>query len=356
PLKHALQITTDDGKTRMWPYAQIRQAQGAYAGEQVRLEFGGDLPEMVVVSDPAFLAALHDLSPEAMAHLHDPRTRGRRVRLTVLAAVGVVVVGAILYLYGIPGLAALAAPHVPVSWEAHLGQQVVERWVPEDTRCADPARLAALRDLVERLLATEPQNPYTFHLYVADDPMVNAFAAPGGYIVVFRGLLEQTETPEELAGVLAHEIQHILKRHTTRMVLEQASTGVLLSALSGDVTGTLAFGLEAARTLGGLRYSRTHEREADAGGMAMLAAAGVDPQGMIRFFQTLQEQEPDLPTSWSFLSTHPRTDDRIERLRQLAVQAPPPSTTLLPHADWAHIKSLCQPSLKVPSAGTDPAP
>ena len=92
--------------------------------------------------------------------------------------------------------------------------------------------------------------------------MVNAFAGSGGLIVVFRGLLERADTPEELAGVLAHEIQHVLHRDTTRAIFREASTGILVAALAGDVSAAAAFGVQAARVLGDLRYSREAEQEA----------------------------------------------------------------------------------------------
>ena len=79
--------------------------------------------------------------------------------------------------------------------------------------------------------------------------------------------------------MVAHELQHVLRRHTTRAVIQDASTGLLLMALTGDVTGPLAYGLQTARTLGELRYSRRAEDEADTEGMKMLLAARIDPAG-----------------------------------------------------------------------------
>ena len=109
---------------------------------------------------------------------------------------------------------------------------------------------------------------------------MNAFAVPGGYIVVLRGLLEEMRTADELAGVLAHEIQH---RAAT--ALDQGagaatiSTGLLITAVSGDVSGVMAYGLEGARVLGQLRYGCAAEEEADARGMQLILAAGLDPRG-----------------------------------------------------------------------------
>ena len=156
---------------------------------------------------------------------------------------------------------------------------------------------------------------------MVDAPDVNALAAPGGYIVVFRGLLERARTPDELAGVLAHEIEHVLHRHTTRAVIQHASTGLLLAALTGDMTGPLAYGLESARVLGQLQYSRRAEEEADRDGMKLLLAARVDPAGMIGFFDDLAKGEHPRRVL-RYLSTHPSPTDRIAALRALAAGAP----------------------------------
>ena len=131
-------------------------------------------------------------------------------------------------------------------------------------------------------------SPYRIRLSIVDAPAINAFAAPGGQVVILRGLLEKTASPEQLAGVLAHELQHVYQRHTTRAILEQTATTFLLSAISGDLSGGLAWGLEGARTMGSLHYNRTHEREADVEGLRMMQAARLDPAAMISFYEVMR--------------------------------------------------------------------
>jgi predicted Zn-dependent protease len=171
---------------------------------------------------------------------------------------------------------------------------------------------------------------------------VNAFATPGGFIVVFRGLLERTDNAEELAGVLAHEIQHVLHRDATRAILRQASTGILVAALLGDVSGVVAFGVESARTLGDLRHNREAEHAADRDGMRMLHAASIDPEGMLEFFRGMQKLEGTAPTAARYLSTHPPAVDRLQALAALAAQRPRPPVKLFPDYDWEDIKRICR--------------
>jgi predicted Zn-dependent protease len=177
---------------------------------------------------------------------------------------------------------------------------------------------------------------------VVDNPMVNAFATPGGFIVVFRGLLDRTDNAEELAGVLAHEIQHVLHRDATRAILRQASTGILVAALLGDVSGVVAFGVESARMLGDLRHNREAEHAADRDGMRMLHAAAIDPEGMLDFFRGMEKLEGTTPAAARYLSTHPRAGDRLQALSALAAQRPRPPVKLLPGYDWEDVKKICE--------------
>jgi len=340
-MRTGLEIVGEDGRTQWWPLREVRQSQGFYAGEQVRLERGGELPEMLLVDDVGFLAALRREAADGARGFHDPGRRRFRIPLTVLAAAGVVLVGAGLYLWGIPAFAAVVATRVPVAWEERLGASVMEHFAPESRRCTDPVVRSTVDDIMTRLLAPLPSVPYRFRVTVVGDERVNAVAAPGGYVVVLHGLLERADTPEELAGVLAHEAQHVLRRHATRAILQHASTGVLVAALAGDVSGLVAFGLESARTLGALRYSRQIEEEADREGMAMLHAARVDPAGTLAFFEKLQREHGASEEMLRYLSTHPSAGDRIRTLRALAAGATAPPVPLLPGQDWAAIRRRC---------------
>jgi predicted Zn-dependent protease len=337
-----LEILLQGGQQIRWPYAEIRQTQGAYEGEQIRLERGDALSEAIVIGDHRFLTDLHRLAPAVGRRFHNPEHRRLRLRLTVYAAVVAVGLSLAIYLWGIPALASLTAPLIPVTWEEAMGRSTALQLAPEKRRCTNLERLRKLDEIFDRLTAELPEHPYTFRGIVVDHPMVNAFAAPGGYIVLFRGLIERTETAEELAGVLAHEIQHVTHRHTTQLLLQQASTGVLIAALTGDISGAMAFGLDSARQLGMLRYNRLIEEEADREGMRLLMQAGIDPRGMITFFEKLQQEHAEMPEMLEYLSTHPTTQARIDHLRALARQQPAPPATLLPDYDWSDMKKVCQ--------------
>ncbi len=335
-----LEIAPADAATCAWPYAEIEQRQGHYAGEQVRLERRGGAGAAVLV-DHEFVAALRRVAPADAARFHDPAVRSRRIALTVLAAVASLGMAAAGYVWVIPGFAAVAADHVPVRWEERLGASVTQDYASSRRECADPIRRQPLEELLAAVTAPIEGAAYRFRLTVVDDKTVNAFAAPGGYIIVLRGLLDETDTPEQLAGVLAHEVQHVLHRHTTRLLFEQTSTGLLMSLMAGDPGGTVAFAPQAARVLGLLRYSRTHEEEADVDGLRLLQTGGIDPRGMAEFFEKVQKRVGTEPSLFQYVSTHPKTAQRIERLRELAAGGTRARRVLLPLVDWRRAREVC---------------
>lgn len=340
PTDTGLRIEIEGGPAFWWPYAEIRQTQGFYDGEPVRLERGDVNPEIVVISDRNFLPALQRLAPEQRGRFHSPdRPRHRALQTSVAAAAALsILVG--FYFWGIPAAAVHLAPYVPVSWESALGEAVLKTMGPEERRCENPGGQAAIDEMVA-VLTAPLDSPYTYQVVFVDNPTVNAFALPGGKILIFRGLLGQTETPEQLAGVLAHEIQHIASRHTTRTLLQHASASLLLSALTGNGSSVTAYGLESARILGLFRYSRNNEEEADRKGMEIILASGTDPRGMIAFFETLKKNELEMLNPPKYLSTHPATEDRIETLKALAAPFPKRSSRLLSNRRWEELKNIC---------------
>lgn len=340
-----LHIVKGDGHTIHWPYSEIVQTQGAYEGEPVRLEYGAPLPQTVIVEDATILTAIQEVTASHATHLHNPQKRHVRLRMTILAGIALLGVTAGFYVWGIPGLATFLAPRIPVSWEEQLGASVLEHLAPSADRCVDQDRLPVIESIVTRLSRAMPDSPYRIRLTIVDRPAVNAFALPGGQVVLFRGLLEAAETSEQLAGVLAHELQHIYKQHSTRAMIEQASTSLLIAAMTGDFTGGVAYGIEGARVLGMLRYSRLHEGEADREGLRLLQTVGIDPAEMIAFYRIMQAQHLHDVAASSYLSTHPDTDDRIKKLMALAGAPPTHPVQLFSREEWKTLRSLCQHSV-----------
>ncbi len=327
----------------LWAYADIRQTQGNYEGEEVRLERKNTHHDLLVIHEAKFLTALHGLAPNDVKHLHNPRTRTRRLWLTMAAGVIAIPLIWVVYAKGVPALSGPLTTLIPYSWETHLGDALVEEIAPSEARCLDPQLLEKADTLIQALVSTVETVPYTFRLAIVDKPILNAMALPGGHIIIFRGLLENTETPEELTGVLAHEIQHVLQRHGMRLLVQNMTIGLIIGALTGDVSGIMTFVLEGAHVLQTLSYSRSAEEEADREGMALLLAAKINPDGMVSFFEYLKEQhgEKNFDPMWRYLSTHPTAGDRVETLRKQAHATEQSSHSLFPLDDWQQIANLC---------------
>jgi predicted Zn-dependent protease len=299
------------------------------------------MPETLVIEDPAFLAALTRVVREQPHVASQTMSPSRHFQRIILAAI-VSVVGLVsLSVWGIPLLAELAAPFVPMTFETHLGEVVLKEVAPEVDRCTDPQLQQALETIITRLATKTRGSDYRFHLTVVDQPAMNAIALPGGSIVLYRKLLQQTDTPDELAGVLAHEMQHIVHQHGTKALLHDLGLSLLIGAVMGDVSGMTAIAVQAGRTMTTLRHSRDAEEEADRDGMILLLAAHLDPAGMIRFFDTLQQEQggPAIP---QYLSTHPDTEARIAHLKDLAAGLPVQVESLPLTEEWHALRDRCR--------------
>jgi beta-barrel assembly-enhancing protease len=341
-LNEGLKITTKAGVVFFWPYSEIRQTQGFYGNEPVQLERGGKIPEILIIKEHEFLTSLHHFVPKAAKKFHNPALRGLRLRLTIYAAAGIIAAGVFFYIWGIPLLAKTITPHIPLEWEKGMGDSILSMVAPVEMRCNDQKLQWALDEIVVRLNAADP-GPYSYKVFVVKSPVFNAVALPGGNIVVFGELLEKTPSPEALAGVLAHEMQHIKKRHVTKRIIEDSSTGLILSAVSGDVTGSMLYGLKIARNLAILSYSRQDEEEADEGGLKTLLAANIDPQPMVNFFEVLKEKNQKFKMP-QYLSSHPDTDERISKLKTIIAQSKKTHyayAKLSSGDNWNDIKKIC---------------
>lgn len=331
-----LRVERADGTASTWPIGGLRQTQGGFASEQLRIEFGTDPPEVVFVNEPGLAQAIRHAFPHAKRSWRDHHTMARMVGWSVAALAAATA----LYLWGAPAASTWIAARVPPAWEASLGQNVAERLAPTTRQCGDSTSLAHLRAVLDRLLAAGAKSPYEFRLAVIRDPSVNAFAAPGGFVAVHSGLIAAAETPEQFAGVLAHEIQHVTRRHSTRAMIREAPLRLALATLSGGS------GIESVASvvgsLGALGYRRGDEVEADREGMRLLQAAQVDASGMVAFMRALEGGRGSAPRIASYVSSHPRTADRVAELEAIAKQSRSEAKPLLDSAAWQRVRNMCR--------------
>jgi Zn-dependent protease with chaperone function len=185
---------------------------------------------------------------------------------------------------------------------------------------------------------------YPIRLTLVHSDIVNAYALPGGQVVVYTGLLRKLQTPEALAALLAHESTHVNSRHSMRSLLRSGANGLLVSIIFGDATGISGALAGNLQNLNGLQYSRSLETEADEKGMDLMRRNGVPPQGMVQLMKTL-EKEGDIPDELSFLSSHPLTKNRIKRAERYAKKAGNLKTSPELNQQFAALKSeIAKPS------------
>lgn len=285
---------------------------GGFDGRQRSLEWqtGSGLVSMQLPADAeAWLATVPESLRVRFAALGRSSTRRFGFGAGLIAAVLLlpfVLLG--LFWFNADRIAGWAAGHVSLAQEQQLGDLAFSQMRPTLKLVESGPAPDMVRAIGARLTAG---SNYRYQWFVADSPEVNAFAMPGGYVVVYTGLIKAADSAEEVAGVLAHEVQHVELRHSLKNMIHGLGWRAVLALTLGDLSGGVWAGM--AEQLGGMAYGRDLEREADLHGLQALRRAGIAPQGMVSFFAKLAEQEgPNL----TLLSSHPATEERMDNLRR----------------------------------------
>jgi len=327
------------GGEEHWPWRVLRQRAAAFdGGAQLEHTAQGDL---LVFEDVAVLAAIRAASPTPLPGASSAAARRHAHPVVVLALVAVALVaGAWLAL---PHAAGAMARRLPLEWEEQFGDAAVESMVPAAKRVTDVRVTQPVEAIVARLAAAQ-ESPFRFRVVVAADSQVNAFAAPGGRMVVNTGLVRLAGSADELAGVIAHEMEHVRRRHVTVSLFQRLSVQVLLAILVGEAGGALGGGAEVAGRLSALSFSREAEREADAGGAVLMRAAGLDANALVTMLERMRgQQQGALP---ELLSTHPAPESRVAELRRQLAAADarsPAGTPALSVEQWRALRAAVSP-------------
>lgn len=254
--------------------------------------------------------------PGASELQEHPEARGfgnnRRWRWEIPLFVALLVGLPLLTIFGARRLAEAAALRLPPELDAVLGRPTWEALRASGQRCENAAAERYVESVMRPLLDALGPTEWRFELMVSDSSDVNAFALPGGYVVVNAGLLAAAKSGDEVAAVLAHELSHVTARHGT----QRLAAGLGAAAALGFVLGIVDLGAPAytLAELASLGYDRGQEREADELGLSLLQRAGISPLGMATFFERMSSE----PVPPELLSTHPDPGDRAARAREAA--------------------------------------
>lgn len=255
----------------------------------------------------------------------------------VSALAGVFIFSLLFFFYGAPFIADTFARNIPNEYETFIGNNFQQTYLKFQT--LDSVKSDQIQQFYDHM---EFESEYDISVVVVDSDIVNAFALPGGFILVYTGILDMIEDEDELAGLLAHEASHINGRHSLRIISKDLSMYLLLASLTGDVGGFSSVLIENSNMISNLSFSRRFEKEADLEGVNLLVESKIDPVGMVNLFQKFETlnnptKNEDLntasldstnvnsssnsPNSWGefysgkvneLLSTHPKPKNRIE--------------------------------------------
>lgn len=334
---------SETSKRVEWRVSQIQKLSIKSSGNTLRY---GEFPHQVLeFHSHVELDAVIRKYPKAEFH---KSTYNQFVSLGWKGIVGGLValvgVSLLFFFYGTPLLADFIAQSMPPEYEAALGRQLQRTYV--HYLDVNDERSEYIQGFYDNL---NYPSEYDIQVVVVDQDVVNAFALPGGNIVVFDGILDKIDNESQLAALLAHEASHINQRHSLRMLSRELAMYILLASLTGDVGGVSAILIENSNMINSLSYSRSFEKEADMEGLKLMAQSQIDPNGMVTLFKmfaeledetlnkleneflndstetesdTIVEGEDDYWESELFedvaniLSTHPSPKNRIEYLTQ----------------------------------------
>lgn len=332
-----LELTLEDGTQIRWPLNEIRQVPDSAAKTNAVLRWVNDPLARVVLKDAKFLRDMPHLRRRS-----PPKGRGR------LGAWAFVAVAAVALQIGflIPLLADNLAVLIPKEGERALGEATFGhiRAALDETGlnplevCEAPDGSAALARLVTRL-SGERDFGEDVNVSVLDHEMVNAFALPGGFVVIFRGLIDAADGPDEVTAVLAHEIGHVISRDPTRHALRSAGSIGVLGLLFGDFAGGAAV-LFLTERLISAQYSQSAESGADEFAYEVLSQANINPGALGDMFANLRTKHGDRNGVAAHFLSHPSLGERIDAARAV-VDPDAKYTQSMNDDDWQALQNIC---------------
>jgi hypothetical protein len=334
-LGDALEIAelSDVQAVTRWAYAEIRRADSPTGILRLTCTSAPALARLEI-RDAAFAADI----VARCSRLDEHRTTGRGVAKIVGWSVAAAVSIVCVVLFGAPLVADRLAPLVPKPIERRIGDasEVQVKTIFGRESCSDPAGQAAFSKLVNRLRDSAGLDDDSMTAGVLPTPVPNAFALPGGKVFVLKGLLDKADNPDELAGILAHELGHLKHHDNMRGLIYNGGTSFLIGLLFGDVTGSSAV-IFASRSVVEASYSREAETSADTFAIDIMHALGRSPKPAAELMFRITGKEGGGLTT--ILASHPLTEDRLARMTK--EDRPESGPPLLTDKEWQALKGIC---------------
>lgn len=347
----AIALSNQQGQspTPSVPFSQLSLEAGGFDHDQLVVKWTqGGASRTLFIKDAAAIAAFRRAAPpELLAHFDRAATSVRQTRATrrtvLLAVVGLLVALGLGAWFGSDALTTWAVGLIPLEWEKQIGESAMQDVLAQQEVVREGPVVDAVKELTTRLTEQIANSPYQFTVTVVKSPVVNAFALPGGSVVVFTGLIKEAKSPEEVAGVLGHELNHVLQRHGMERIVKTLGIMAVAAIVFGDQQGLIGLAKQLGIEIITLKYNRDQETEADLTGLQLLHKARVDPAGMIAFFERLAQSEKEKQRV-ELLSTHPMSTSRAERLKAELKTLP----KFLPEPfafDWEAVQASLKPAV-----------
>jgi len=284
-----------------WQKGQIKEIQ--YSSSIISLKYGEIFPfQQLDITDQEFIEEyknhFHVSAYNRIAH-----TRNRKMVFSVF----VIFISLILlaYFFVLPYAADLFARQFPKEMEIEMGEKLYQNVLADEE--IDSAKTANINLFFKQM---KVKGDYPVKITVVEKNIENAFALPGGGIVVYDKILEGMNSKDELAALLAHEYSHVQLKHATRNIFRSLSGYLFVSMIFGDISGVSAVVIQNAEQFRSLKYGRELEHEADENGLHILQENHIDVSGMALLFKNLKKG--DKIHISEYFSTHPDIDSRIE--------------------------------------------
>ncbi len=310
-----MKFTSADGDITLLPLSDMQVSTGGAANRYLYFKFKSGFTfytDDSEILNHADIKYLKDTGKEVKGFRHR-----KRLLWVTFSLTGVLLVLALVwFVFNTNLVIKMVVNQIPRDLELSLSQTLKEQALEGKKIIEDEKLMAELNKIIGPLLQHGDTSPYSFNFTVIEDSTINAFALPGGAVIIHSGLLQKAGSAEEIAGVLAHEISHVTLRHHMRGLVSNLSLMLIFRGLVGDITGISASLINAGATLGSLSYSRGFEKEADVNGLKILERSKINSQGMIDFFDKLSKEHA-MPEETDFLSTHPNPGNRKKYLEKL---------------------------------------
>lgn len=290
-----------------WP---IENIEIIFNSQLINIHFGSNPVQAIKIDEKEFIQEFTQYfnKNDKVSWYQRLINLGTKIHIIIaICFLGTIILG---YIYLLPIIAERAVVLIPEDYDTEIGSSFYNQYIEY---CEiDSIKTEALNSFAQQL---DLNNTKNLKFTVVKSETVNAFALPDGNIIIFTGLLDLMENYDELAGLIGHEVVHVNKRHSMKMLCRNAAGYLFVAAILSDVNGIMATISDNVNSLQSLSYSRGFEKEADEEGLNLMIKNNTKPEGMINLFKRIQSKHDiNIP---AILSSHPLPEDRIQSIKNL---------------------------------------